>query len=340
MKKSFWNIGLCLALTGVMAWAPVYADSDAIMDVDDNAANFTGTWGTSTNKLLYYGDDYQYAWGAGGSNPTATAYAQWIAPFPAEITGSYEVYVRWSVAPNREESAVYFVFERLGATLPDCTCSKNQTVDGGAWNYCCTATVPAGQYPWVRLGNENTNTNEVVVADGVRFVRTTKDGGDILNGSLTGSDVSNGSLYDADIGDEPGLDWAGKGEINLTSVGDCGNPSWTNLTSVTITAPTSGYILVEAAGIASNTVASGQYSRVAIDDSSTGKAVESYAPIFEKVSDETTNYVNEGRYAIRNVYYESSAGTHTYYLKGCKSEFAGGRILWDDFTAIFFPTKY
>jgi hypothetical protein len=287
------------------------------MDNDDTAvANVSGDWIISTKNLLYYGDNYFAAQGVGGAQTRTVTYQ---SPSEYENDGTYCFYASWSDGPGRPTNARYRIDFDGNGTF-DTSVTVNQTKNGGEWRrLTCSSAGSPGDRPKVEVSNYGVATDKFVVADGIRITR---------------EDVDRNGLID-----EPGLDWAEKGEVNLSSVGQCDNPSWTNLTSVTITAPASGYVLVEAAGIASNTVASGQYSRVGIDDSSTGKSVESLAPIFEKISAETASYENEGRYAIRNVY-TASAGSHTYYLKGCKSEFAGGRILWDDFTAIFFPTRY
>jgi len=287
------------------------------MDNDDTAvASVSGSWITSTKNLLYYGDNYFAAQGAGGSQTGTVVYT---SPREYANDGTYCFYASWSDGPGRPTNARYRIDYQGDGTF-DKSVTVNQTKNGGEWRLlACSSAGSAGDRPKVEVSNYGVASNKFVVADGIRITRQDVDRNEVI--------------------DEPGLDWAEKGEVNLSSVGECGNPNWTNLRSVTITAPASGYVLVEAAGIVSNTVASGQYSRVGIDDSSTGKSVESLAPIMEKVADETTSYENEGRYAIRNVY-TVSAGSHTYYLKGCRSEFAGGRILWDDFTAIFFSTRY
>lgn len=41
------------------------AFAKSLIDVDDNAASFSGTWTASKAILLYYGDDYAVAQGRG-----------------------------------------------------------------------------------------------------------------------------------------------------------------------------------------------------------------------------------------------------------------------------------
>jgi hypothetical protein len=286
------------------------------MDNADTVATVTGGWVTSTKNLLYYGDNYFAAQGVGGAQTRTVTYR---SPNGYENDGTHCFYASWSDGPGRPTNARYRIDYEGDGTF-DASVTVDQTKNGGEWRrLTCSSAGSPGQRPRVEVSNFGVAADKWVVADGIRITREDVDRTGVI--------------------DEPGIDWANRGEVNLSSVGQCDNPSWTNLASVTITAPTNGYVLVEAAGIATNTFASGQYSRVGIDDSSTGKNVDSFAPVFEKTAAETASYVNEGRYAIRNVY-TASAGSHTYYLKGCRSEFAGGRILWDDFTAIFFPTRY
>ena len=302
----------------------VMADDDAIMDVDDNAAAFTGTWGTSTAKILYYGDDYQYAWGSGSS--TATAEAVWTTQRTADATGEYQVFVRWTTHPNREESAIYRVYDGVADTTANCSCSMNQTLNGGAWQYCCSTTLSAGNKGVVKLGNENTSTNEVVIADGVRFVRTAVDSGDIVNSTIR----------DYDIADEPGLEWSGKSIRNLPVSTSCS--SMTNLASFTLSAPTGGYVHASATGIYVSST-SDKWVRVCISDVSGGSvsSCDSSAPYLETT--ETTSYERELRFGLQETFGVSS-GSKTYYLKACQEVGGTGNIQWNDFTGIFVPTRY
>jgi hypothetical protein len=319
-QKRHTTLGL-IAAFGI-ATAPVFGDNDAIMDVDNHAATFSGVWGTSTVKILYYGDNYQYAWGSGTSS--ATAEATFTTASTADISGQYEVYTRWTTHPNREETAWYRVYDGVADTGVNCSCYLNQTVNGGAWQYCCTTNLTAGNKGVVKLGNENTSTDEVVIADAVRFVRTSKDSDDIVNGSLT----------DVDIKDEAGIDWSGWGGHAAAGIAQCS--SYSNLTSVTITAPTSGYVVVRANGITNQTVG-GQTWRVCLDDASGGTTCDGHSWIME--TSDTSYYENEKAWSLQKVY-SVGAGSKTFYLKACHSEFSGGNVVWDDVVGTFYPTRY
>jgi hypothetical protein len=335
---------LTLALGCVLVVGAASA-SESVYVLDEDSAIASGAvCGQSQYWPQNYGKYYATCQ-RNGSVPSTGSILRLRTPGSLDPTGGgtagtsgtvWRAYARWTTGNNRCANVRIEVRRNNGATFVASTIRDFRTeVNSHNWIPIATFTAVPGQnyevtyYANEAIGAAGTGIGCYMTPDGAMFVKE----------SFDGTDIENSSLFDTDIGDEPGLDWAEAGEINLSSVGYCDNPSWTNLTSVTLTAPTSGYVLVEATGIASNTVASGQYSRVGIDDSSTGKSIDSYAPIFENVSDETASYENERRYAIRNVY-SVGAGSHTYYLKGCKSEFAGGRILWGDFTGIFFPTRY
>ncbi len=351
-----------ILLTGSVAWA----DDDAMMDVDNHSASFTGGWGTSTAKILYYGDNYRYAWGCGDSCGTATATATFTTKNTADISGYYNVFVRHSTATNREETAYFKIYSVSGVTETyRGYCYINQTQDGGEWLYCNNVYLPTGSYGRIKLGNEYTGTNEVVIADGVRFIRTGVDGADILdssvtgadlatgavasidildstitgadilNSTITGSDIASSSIYDYDIADEPGFDYTSWGSHTYVGISECG--SYSNLTSVTLTAPTSGYIVVQANGAANSSVA-GHAWRVCLDDASGGTTCDGYSWILEPAN--TNYYENEKSWSLQNVYYVSSAGSKTIYLKACRSEFANGTIMWNPVVATFYPTRY
>ena len=371
------NIWAALAALGILLAGPVaWADDDAIMDVDNHSASFIGSWGYSTQKLLYYGDNYRYAWGCGTTCATATATATFTTKQTADISGYYNVYVRHSTSSNREESAQFRIYSLVGTTQTyRGTCYINQTQDGGEWLYCNNVYLPNGSYGRVTLGNEYTDTNEVVIADAVRFVRTGVDGTDILDDSITGADIAtgavasvdildnsvsstdilnntvssadilDGTITDADIAgntildwsiaDEPGIDYTSLGSHSYVGISQCN--TYTNLTSVTVSAPTSGYIVVQASGTAKNSIANNIW-RVCLADASGGTTCDGWSWILEPAN--TNTYENEKSYSLQYVYYVSSAGSKTVYLKACRSEFANGEVLWNPVLATFYPTRY
>ncbi len=389
LKQKMWAVAV--ATSFLLAVPAAWADDDAMMDVDNHSASFVGYWGYSTAKILYYGDNYRYAWGCGDTCTTPTRTATFTTKQTADISGYYNVYVRHTTASNREETARFNIYSVVSGTPTyRGACYINQTQDGGEWLFCANVYLPNGSYGQVVLGNENTNENEVVIADGVRFVRTGVDGGDILDSSITGNDIATGSIYGVDIADgsitgadiatgavsstdildnsitgadiatgtitssdianngiyyydiadTPGIEFGSIGNMGLTSIStNC--TAQTNLRSIAVTIPTAGYVWVHASGRAYLSTAD-RWIRVTIDNASGGGGYEMYRYI-ENTADEATAGAYEAYrdYSMSYVYYESTAGTKYYYLKGCREATdATGTVYWDNLVGTFYPQRY
>ncbi len=319
LKKSIIITSVILGL--FIQSGTLWADDDAIMDIDNHSAAFTGNWGFSTNKLLYYGDDYRYAFGAGTNVGTPTKEAIFTTAQIADITGTYAVYVRWSASSNREESATFRVYDGI---TPRGSCSKNQTANGGEWQYCRSVTLTAGQRGVVKLGNEYTDTNEVVIADAVRFVRVSKDAADLVG------------LRSA------GIDYSGRSSRSINTIGTS-SLARTNLASDSITAPAggTGYVLVQASGFASLSTAD-KSIHLCIDNASGGSTCDSYQHTLENTADETNagTYENRREFHIQEAYSITGGTTNSYYLKAYIETGATGTVYWDDFVLLYVPSFY
>jgi hypothetical protein len=284
----------------------LWADDDAIMDVDDNAASFFGTWTTSQVRILYYGDDYQYAAGAGVGQP-ATATATFTTAQAADISGIYHVYVRWTAGAVRATSAVYTIRDDLNAFRGRCV--KDQRFNGGAWQFCDEVFLPAGRRGRVVLGNENEPTNRYLIADGVRFVRQSWDRYDLV-------DEAGGDFSASSNNEEP---VTGTDEI---------------VKSVFISAPSSGKVIVNASGyfrFGSTTTVDG--GRCCI---TTGNTIDfSHLIIADENQANIMDYVPFGATRGFNV----SEGTTRFNLV-CDSFSGTIRIGDPTMTAIFVPTTY
>lgn len=305
-----------LALSIVFLRTHLWANDDSIMDVDNHSATWTGSWGISATKILYYGDNYRWATGAGTNVSSPTAEATFTTAETAGVTGTYHVYVRWTTHPNREESARFRIYD--GTTYRG-NCDVNQTLNGGEWRFCDDVTLTIGNRGVVKLGNENCPTNKVVIADAVRFVRVSKDKDDII--------------------DEPGSDYSYSGsKLNTSISSNCS--SQTNLTYFTLNAPADGYVVVTASGIVENTTTD-RWVRVCIDNTSGGGNCDSLETYLENIGDEVSaaDYEDERRYVLQEVY-TVSKGSNTFYLKACRQSGATGTTRWNDFVGMFFPTRY
>ena len=120
----------------ILPGAQLWAYDDSMMDVDNHSAAFVGDWGYSTNKILYYGDDYRYAYGGGGTKTATWTTNEYTDGYPY---GYWKVFARWTTASNRYTAAVYNVYEvtSTGQTYRG-SCTVNQQTNGGEWRYCTT----------------------------------------------------------------------------------------------------------------------------------------------------------------------------------------------------------
>jgi len=308
-----------LALGILFQGANLWADDDGIMDVDDNAAVFSGSWINSTVRILYYGDDYEAAHGSGGSGTTATA--TFTTARYTDVSGYYQVYVRWTAGAQRATNATYRIYDDLGTYKGACV--QNQTINGGAWQFCNEVYLDAGRRGRVVLGNDNVPYSRYVCADAVRFVRVSKDRDDIV--------------------DEPGIDVSQSNTIIASGLEVCnvagGSVNWTNLASVTLTTPRPyGRIWVHANGISVHN--NDEWARVCIAPS--GSGCTSWAPILDQSSGEVAegSWDNETRWVVSDSFYATGA-SETFYLKACRqSATADVQIHWDDFVGMYFPITY
>ncbi|MDF2922524.1 MAG: hypothetical protein K0R57_1438 [Paenibacillaceae bacterium] len=124
--------------------------------VDNDQAQLTGTWTTSTYNANYYGANYAVARSGGGTQTMVWRPDLWRA-------GDYEVYVRLpDGGTDRTKTAPYTVYYDGGSQ----TYPVDQTVvPGGNWILLGQHSFAAGQAGYVQL----TNTVNLLIADAVRF---------------------------------------------------------------------------------------------------------------------------------------------------------------------------
>ncbi len=127
--------------------------------VDNLAAEFTGTWTSSTAKPNYYAADYVYHLAGSGANK-----ARWR---PSITTaGNYSVYYR---VPNgdstRASNAPFTVYFNGGSQT---YLVNEQSASGGIWLLLGTHNFAAGTAGYVEL-TDNANSS-YVIADAVKFV--------------------------------------------------------------------------------------------------------------------------------------------------------------------------
>lgn len=182
----------------------LWADDDAIMDLDNHTATFVGNWVTYRNNYNY-GDNFRYAFGGGAIKTATFTTAALSDSIPY---GTYEVFVRWTAGKNRHDAVRYDVYEvkSNGAGYFRGSCTKNQQVQGGEWIYCTSINLIRGSRGRVVVKTTDAPSTKIVVADAVRFVRETKDSSDISDeAGVDYSQPATGSYISSEVKDYPAL---------------------------------------------------------------------------------------------------------------------------------------
>ena len=99
-----------------------------------------------------------------GTPPTPTPPTFETATWTPNQAGSYEVYARWTAAPNRASDAKYTITHTAGSD----TVTVNQTQNGNSWNLLGTYTLNG-----ISAISLNNNADGYVIADGLKLVPTT-----------------------------------------------------------------------------------------------------------------------------------------------------------------------
>lgn len=136
--------------------------------MDNNEATYTGGWIAATSSADKYGADYRYVSTAnGGGNGSALYYPNIATP------GYYDVFVWYPQGTNRSTNTPITVYFNGGSV----TTRINQETVGGGWRQVGTnLNFRSGTNGFVRVSNGTGESNQIVVADAVRFTyRTEQD---------------------------------------------------------------------------------------------------------------------------------------------------------------------
>ncbi|SBT65761.1 O-Glycosyl hydrolase [Micromonospora sediminicola] len=137
--------------------------STATEDVVDNASPLfskTGTWTASTGASGYWGTGY---WHDGTTGADTGKTATWTSPITT--TGRYEVYLRYTSAPDRPDAAPVEINYAGGVTTG---LTVNQRTGGGTWKLLGTWPFAPGSGDHVKISAADAG---YTVADAVRFVK-------------------------------------------------------------------------------------------------------------------------------------------------------------------------
>ena len=152
---------------------------------------------------------------------------------------------------------------------------------------------------------------------------------DIANNTITSADVANESLRDFDILDEAGMDFNSRPEaVHLTNIDQV-------ILSKTITAPTSGFVLVNASGYFFGSFGSANLARCSIG---TGSFLDfDHMAVAETTSG--PNGVNWVPFALTRGF-AVPAGSTTFALICEEVSGTQMQVLKSSLTALFVPTVY
>ncbi len=136
-----------------------FLDTIADIIIDNDEAEYTGTWSTSSFKSKKYGADYRYTAVGTGSNKM-----RWR---PDLVTaGTYSVYYWLPDGYTGYASNAPFTVYYDGGS--ETTLVNEQVVPGGSWKLLGTYDFAAGTGGYVELTNNANSTN--VIGDAIKFV--------------------------------------------------------------------------------------------------------------------------------------------------------------------------
>lgn len=123
----------------------------------------SGIWRTSTSVAGWYGSNYETT-----DDRPGGAQVRWN--FVSPLTGTLEVFTRWTSTSNRGTAVPFTVNSDSG----DATINVNQEADGGTWVSLGTFPFTAGNNYSVILTNNATNSADYVIGDAIMVRNTTE----------------------------------------------------------------------------------------------------------------------------------------------------------------------
>lgn len=138
--------------------------NDFGLDNDSPDVSFVGKWFFGKAGHGFLGLDYSCANSTAAGKPTATAVYRPLI----RNAGLYDIYVWYVQHPNRSTKAPWFISHEAGSEI----IPVNQTKGGSKWHLLAEAKpFGPGTDGFVSISNDTGETEKVIVADCVRFVR-------------------------------------------------------------------------------------------------------------------------------------------------------------------------
>ena len=144
----------------VRAWSGTRSGLTAAVVDNSNTANLvvTGSWTNSTSTTGYYATNYTH------DNNAAKGTKVFSFKPPITVSGTYQVYARWTSGTNRASNVPVDVVKADGSVA---TLNINQQAGGSQWSLLGTYALAPGNAE-VRLRTDA--TNGFVIADAIRVV--------------------------------------------------------------------------------------------------------------------------------------------------------------------------
>ncbi len=236
------------------------------------------------------------------------------------------------LAPNSVNNGKILDGTIILADMANNSVSTLEIVDGSvtqseiATNGVAAAEIAAGA-----VGASELATGSVVGGTGGDVLDNTISSADILNSTITGTDISNGSIFDNDLGDEPGV-------AQATSTGTT-SLSGTNVTLIsrTLTAPTSGWVLVIATFQANVSHSNGTFDRSIYGVSNTTSLQSNATEL--GISNLASSGTRKRVLTVSRMFSVGSGST-TYRLIGSRLQGTNPQIDNKNLAIAFFPTQY
>ncbi len=129
--------------------------------MDNTAATYTGAWTTGTSSPDKFGSDYRFSGTVTGGSTASAIYTPLIT-----TPGNYDVSIWYPEGGNRSTNTPVTIFYHGGSIGT----RVNQETGGGGWRLVGTnLNFRPGTNGFVRIHNGTGESNQVVVADAVRF---------------------------------------------------------------------------------------------------------------------------------------------------------------------------
>jgi len=331
VAQGFAAVALVALSTSAFAFGS--ASKFVIIDNESSAFSRTGTWTSVTppaaaaENPTFFGENFYRATGTGGA---ADSFAFWSFGVLASLEGSYQfdAFIPDDTAGATANAAVYrldsapnSIFSGCGTYTTDVTFpAADQEAREGNWLNIGTATVSPGRCYRLVLTNAN-NSGAVISANAARAER-------LFESSFTVTDIPRVATAFA------------AGTTNVTSVA---NGAPTIITTLTVTCPAIGQVMVTASGesAAQTNVAGTNFNGLAYSISRNSTATDNNNVVQSSALATFSGDANRDFLTVQRVDTCTNGESVTYRLTAYRSQAATGpaSFIWNGrLVGMFFPS--